>query len=98
MHSRPAGANAEMYGSKNPFSTRSGVQLRADGLNFANITDLVIGTKVRDTLNAVFTAPNHLYGQARTAESLSTSDLMGVMMARADAANWRTLATRVVLT
>jgi len=31
VHSRPAGANAEMYGSENPFSARSGVQLRAAG-------------------------------------------------------------------
>ena len=98
VHARRAGANAEIYGSENPFSIRSGVQLRAAALKFANITDPVIATQVRDTLNAFFTAPNHFYGQALTAESLSTADLVGVMMACADGAKLKTLATRAVLT
>jgi len=53
---------------------------------------------VRDTLNAFFCAPNHFYGQALSAESLETPDLVATLMKCAVSAGLKTVSVRAALT
>jgi len=98
VQARRAGANVEIYGSENPYSTRSGAQLRTAGLNLANLSDVELASQVRDNLNASFCAPNHFYGQALTAEALEIRALVATLMECADKADLKTISIRAALT
>jgi len=92
-----AGAKVEIYRSENPYSFRSGAQLRTSVLNFARISDVVLASQVRDTLNAFYCAPNQFYGQAPTAASLETPALVAALMECADSADLKTVSIRAAL-
>jgi len=98
VQTRRAGANVEIYGSENPYSIRSGAQLRTAGLKFAHVSDDELASQVRDTLNAFFCAPDHFCGQALTAESLETPALVATLMECADSADPKTASIRAALT
>ena len=92
VQARRAGANVEIYGSENPYSIRSGAQLCTAGLKFAHISDVEFASQVMDTLHTFFSAPNHFYGQALTAESLETPALVATLMECADKADLKTVS------
>jgi len=98
VQARHAGTNVEIYGSENPYSIRSGAQLRTAGLKFAKILDVELASQVRDSLNALFCAPNDFYDQALTAESLETPALVATLMECADSADLKTVSIRAALT
>ena len=98
MQAWRAGAKVEIYRSENPFSFRSGAQLRTPVRSFARISDVVLLSQVRDTLNAFYCAPNQFYGQAPTAASLETPALVAALMECADSADLKTVSIRAALT
>jgi len=98
VQERRAGAIVEIYESGNPYSIRSGAQIRTAGLKFAHILEVELASHVPDTLNAFFCAPNHFYGHALTAESLETPALVATLMECADSADVKTISIRAALT
>jgi len=98
VHAWRTGANVQIHGSENPYSVRSGAQLRTVGLKRIHIFDAGLALKVRDPLNAFFCAPRNFFGQALTAKSLERSTLVPTLMGSADSFDLKTISVRAALT
>jgi len=90
------GSNAEIYGSRNPLSVRTGAQLRTLGKSFVNISDVEPCAQVRVTMIAFFLDPHHSSGCSLTAETVTTDndlEILSECAAGAGLANFATITS-----
>jgi len=87
------GSSAEIYGSRNPLSVRTGAQLRTVGKSFVNISDVELSAHVRVTMNAFFLNPHHSSGCSLTAETVTTDNVLEILSECAAGAGLTNFAT-----
>jgi len=79
MRATRMGSNTEIYGSRNYFSGRTGMQLRTASMRLANISTGELSAQVRSTFQAFFDEPYYFRGSSLTAETVTTEALMGML-------------------